>query len=102
MKKQEKEAKAKDINDVLPQVEREGELVKFDDVVGKEIIVTGFEERDSQYHDGNYVMIDFIEAGRDQWTTTSSKVIMDQLHLIKENLPVKCTPKKIKKYYTLR
>ena len=96
------EKDAKQISDVLPDAEREGEKVDFKDVIGKELCITGFETRKSQHHDGDYVLIDYMQDGKQKWTTTSSKVIIDQLQRVQENLPVKATPHQVKKYYTLK
>jgi len=79
----------------------EGDKMKIDDLLNKEILILGFKERDSKQKQGtSYVTIQFKLDGKEYIMFTGSKVITDQLHKYEENIPFYATIKKIDRYYT--
>ncbi len=102
MAKDEKAAKPRPIGEILPQAEREGEKIKWNTILGNEIVIRGYEIRKSQFHDGDYALIDITLKGEECWTACSSHVVIEQLEQCADAFPVVCTPKQVKKYHTLR
>jgi hypothetical protein len=59
---------------------REGEKTTLEDLKDKTIIITGFEERVSNFHDGqNYLTISAELEGRKIFFNTMSKAIVENL-----------------------
>jgi hypothetical protein len=59
---------------------REGEKTTLEDLKDKTIIITGFEERPSNYHDGqNYLTINAELNGRKIFINTMAKAIIENL-----------------------
>jgi hypothetical protein len=59
---------------------REGEKTTLEDLKDKTIIITGFEERASNFHDGqNYLTITAELEGRKIFFNTMSKAIVENL-----------------------
>jgi hypothetical protein len=83
----------------------EGEKVKIDNLLNKEIIVLKFKVRQSKYEDSNSkncVTVQFreIDDKTKKIFFTGSCVIMDLLQKYEQQLPFKTTIKKIDRYYT--
>ena len=83
----------------------EGEKVKVDNLLNKEIIVLKFKVRQSKYEDSNSkncVTVQFCEPDNETKRIffTGSCVIMDLLKKYENQLPFKTTIKKIDRYYT--
>ena len=63
----------------------EGEKTTLDELKDKTIIITGFEERASNFHDGqNYLTINAILEGRKIFFNTMSKAIVENLRKHKQ------------------
>ena len=75
--------------------------VSFGDLVDKEFIVKNYEFFPSKFEDCDKFAVILIEVNdAEAVTTTSSKVIMDQLGWIKDKLPVKVRLARKNKYFT--
>lgn len=79
----------------------EGDKIKIDDLLNKEILILGFKKRDSkQKKNTSYVTIQFKLDDEEHILFTGSQVISDQLHKYEESIPFYATIKKIDRYYT--
>ena len=80
----------------------EGEKLRLDEVLNKEILVTGYKIKDSHQKKGKqYLTIHFELDGKQHITFTGSIVLMNQLKKYESHLPFLATIKKISQYYTL-
>ncbi len=83
----------------------EGDKERIDDILNKNIIVTGYKIEKSKFKkNGNeqYVKIQFKddEQAAPHVCFTGSTVLIDQLELYKEHIPFETQIKKINRYYT--
>jgi len=77
------------------------EKVAFSELVGREFIVKNYELFPSKFEGCDEFAVILIEQnGGEVITTTSSRVIMDQLGKMKDKLPVKVTLQRRNKYFT--
>jgi hypothetical protein len=84
----------------------DGDKVKIDDVLGKEIILHGFRVKASRYKDDNpdYLTLQFAYQERPDERFiifTGSTVLQEQLEKYKDRLPFLATIKKVDRFYTL-
>lgn len=84
----------------------EGDKVRIDDVLNKEIIVTGFDIKNSKYqknNSGKYLTLQFKrkEEEKPNVLFTGSDVLIGQLEKYQEEIPFLTTIRKINRYYTL-
>lgn len=94
--------------DLIQHKNLDGDRKRLDEVVGKEIVITGFRISKSKYTD-QYTVIQFYFANDETETRyvyfTGSTVITDQIAQIGEKLEegqyVKTVLKKIGKYHSL-
>lgn len=79
----------------------EGDKVKLDDILNKEILITGYKIKDSHQKKGTqYLTIHFELDGKQHITFTGSTVLMDQLKRYESHLPFLSAIKKINRHYT--
>ena len=79
----------------------DGEKLRLDEVLNKEILVTGYKIKDSHQKKGTqYLTIHFELGGKQHITFTGSIVLMNQLKKYESHLPFLTTIKKINKYYS--
>lgn len=85
----------------------EGDKVKIESILNKEIVITRYKIRDSKYSDNNKmcVAVQFYQENGEKAPEkkiffTGSSVIQDLLVKYEENLPFKTTIKKIDRYFT--
>ena len=81
----------------------EGEKIKLDSVVGKEIVVLSYRLSNSKFTDsktGNYVTIQIEIESEKKVIFTASGVLSDQCKRYEKQMPFRTTIKKIQKYYT--
>ena len=77
--------------------EDQGEWLGVKDILGKKIVVYRYDLRDSDYHEGQYAMIDIDveeENGmidHKRILTTSSKVLLEQLERWVVKMPFRAT-----------
>ena len=82
----------------------EGEKLKLDDILNKEILIKDFDLKKSAYsknETGLYLTLQFEVEGETNILFTGSDVLIRQLQKYKQQLPFYATLKKIKRYYTL-
>lgn len=83
----------------------DGEKVRLDDLLNKEIIILRFKIRKSKYEDKspNCVTVQFNEAENETKRIffSGSNVIIDLLQKYEKQVPFRTTIKKINRYYTL-
>lgn len=79
----------------------DGEKLRLDEILNKEILVTGFRIKDSHQKKGTqYLTIHFEMEGRQHITFTGSTVLMDQLKKYATHIPFISVIKKINRHYT--
>lgn len=79
----------------------EGDKIKIDDLLNKELLILGFKIRDSkQKPDTVYATIQLKLNDEEHIMFTASQVIIDQLNKYKENIPFHAIIRKIDRYYT--
>jgi hypothetical protein len=75
--------------------------VPFADLVDKSFVVLDYEVFPSKFEGCDEFAVILLKSNGDQAiTTTSSRVIMDQLEKMKSELPVKVRLERRKKYFT--
>lgn len=68
------------------------ERVQLEDVYGAKLIVHGFKIKDSEFSDGEYVIVDVeMEDGSHAMLRTGGRAVKDQLEKNAENLPFKAS-----------
>jgi len=81
----------------------DGDKVKIEAILNKEILVTGFKMRDSKYSAKNSkicLTIQFECDGKRQIVFTGSTVLSEQLGRYKEEIPFFATIVKVGEYFT--
>jgi len=81
----------------------EGSKIRIDDVINKEILVTGFKLRDSKYNKedkSKCLTLQFEMDGSNWIVFTGSNVLIDLVERYKKEIPFLTTIKKINRYYT--
>lgn len=80
----------------------DGDKLKLDDIINKEILITGFKIKDSHLKkDTQYLTIGFELEGEPHITFTGSAVLMDQFRRYESHIPFLSTVKKVNRHYTL-
>ena len=79
----------------------EGDKVKINDILNKEIEVTGYNIKQSQYKEKDYLTLQFKIDGNLKILFTGSGVLINQLEKYENEIPFVTEIKKINKYYTL-
>lgn len=79
----------------------EGDKIRIDDLLNKEILILGFKIKDSKQRKGtSYATVQFRRNDDELIFFTGSNVLMDQLNKYKNNIPFYATIKKVDKYFT--
>ncbi len=79
----------------------EGDKVRLDDILNKEVAVSSFKISKSKYEGkGNYVTIQIKDGDNTKVVFTGSEVLASQCEKYKEYIPFLTTIKKIDRYYT--
>lgn len=78
----------------------DGEKLKIEDVLNREITVLAFRIKPSKYKTENCLTIQFLLSGVKYVTFTGSNVLTDQARTYQKEMPFLATIKKIDKYYT--
>jgi hypothetical protein len=93
----------KSFGDVVPEKKsfNVDAKVPFADLVDKSFVVVDYELFPSKFEGCDKFAVILLKTNGDQQvTTTSSRVIMDQLEKMKNDLPVKVKLERRKKYFT--
>ena len=81
-----------------------GEKIKIDDVIGKDIIITGFKVTTSKYKKSNAescLKLQFKMGGVEYVLFTGSNILIEQIQKYKEHVPFSAQIKCVDKYFTL-
>lgn len=79
----------------------DGDKIKLDEILNKEILVTGYKIKDSSQKKGTQYLTIHFEIGSEKHVTfTGSVVLMDQLKKYESHLPFLAIIKKINRHYT--
>jgi len=79
----------------------DGDKLRLDEILNKEILVIGFRIKESHQKKGTqYLTIHFALDGKQHVTFTGSVVLMDQLKKYESHLPFLAMIKKINRHYT--
>lgn len=94
--------KLKRFSDFAEEQTLNGDKVKLDDILGKEIIVTGFNVNKSKYHNnsGNCLKLQFEHDGTKHVLFTGSNVLINQIERYQSEIPFISTIIKVDKFYT--
>ena len=79
----------------------DGEKVKIDDIINKEIKIIGYAIKDSKYKSKLYLTLQIIRENNKYVIFTGSSVLIDQLEKYKNKIPFVATIRKNNKYYSL-
>jgi len=79
----------------------EGEKVKIESILDKEVLITNFQLRQSHYQKGDYMILQFQSGGGLKVAFTASEVIRKQVDKHKDQLPFRGTIIKKNRYFTL-
>ena len=79
----------------------DGEKIKIDDILNKEIIIKNFTVHNSKFEGkGKYAKVQIETEGVTKVIFTGSEVIANQCEKYEKQMPFIATIKKINKYYT--
>jgi hypothetical protein len=90
-------------SDFAEERQMEGQKVKMETVVGKEITVTGYRVTGSKYHDGKNdrcMTLQFELNNTVYVLFTGSNVLISQMERYKDEMPFLATIQKIDKFYS--
>jgi hypothetical protein len=79
----------------------DGDKTKVDDIINQEVIINGYNIKQSQYKEKQYLTLQIILNEKKFVLFTGSEVLIDQLTKYKDEIPFKATIRKINKYYSL-
>lgn len=86
------------------QIQMDGQQIKIDDVLNKEVAFLDITVMASNFFEGDYGTVQVMDdLGEKKFFRTSSAVLIKQLSDLKaaEKLPIRSVISKIKRYYTL-
>ena len=81
----------------------DGEKIKIEDVLDKEIFVFAYKIKNSQFNKTNsekYLIMQFKLNGEKHIAFTGSNVLIDQIERYKDELPFSTIIKRVDKYFT--
>jgi len=78
----------------------DGDKIKIDDVLNKEINIIGCSIKSSKLKDGKYLTLQIEFNGEKYVIFTGSGVLIDQIEKYKSEMPFMTTIRKINKYYS--
>jgi len=81
----------------------DGDKIRIDDVLNKELIVAGYRIKESKYpkSGSKCLMLQVILDDRKHVLFTGSVVLLEQMEKYQDHLPFIATIQKIDRYYTL-
>ena len=82
------------------EIDRDGSKLHIADVLGKEIIVTGFDMRPSNMHKKAYLCLKFVMNDEKHVLFTDSAVLERQCRKFEEKMPFTATIVQKQRYYT--
>ena len=79
----------------------DGEKIKIDDLLNKEVIVKDFKIAKSKYEGkGDYMTLQVEENGETRVSFTGSSVLINQCKKYQDEMPFQTVIKKVERYYT--
>lgn len=79
----------------------DGEKVKIETIVDKEILVTGYKITSSKQNEGEHCLtLQFQEDAQTMIVFTGSKVLIEQIEKYNSEIPFLTTIRKINRYYS--
>ena len=84
------------------EIPLDGSKVKIDDILNKEILITGYKLRNSKYERENTpkcLTLQFRIGDKKYIIFTGSNVLIDQIEKYRHEIPFVTTVKKINRYY---
>lgn len=78
----------------------DGNKIKIDDVLNKEIIITDFSIKSSKHNSGEYLTLQIEIDNERHVIFTGSEVLIKQIERYKDEIPFLTTIRKINKYYS--
>lgn len=94
----------KKFSDICEEKILDGDKIKMDDVLNKEIEVLAYRITASRYSknkNGECLTLQIQDGGKKRVIFTGSDVLIEQLKKYESHLPFTATIRKINKYYTL-
>lgn len=82
----------------------DGNKIRIDDVLNRELVVTGYSVKDSKYSknkSGKYLTLQVRIDNEKRVIFTGSDVLIEQMEQYGDKMPFLATIKKIDRYYTL-
>ena len=79
----------------------DGDKIKLDDVLNKEIIIIGYSIKSSKLKEGKYLTLQIEFADKKHVIFTGSEVLIKQIEKYQSEIPFQTTIRKINKYYSL-
>ena len=79
----------------------DGDKTKIDDILNQEVIINGYNIKQSQYKEKQYLTLQIILNEKKFVLFTGSEVLIDQMKKYQSEIPFKATIRKINKYYSL-
>ncbi len=77
-----------------------GEKISLQDIIGKQIVVTGYKITKSKFKEDNYTAIQYELDGEQHVTFTGAMVLIEQLKKYGDQVPFETTIKKLGKFYS--
>lgn len=68
----------------------EGDKITIDEVLNREIILRATRVRDSEFYDGEYIIMQIEMDGNLHIVNSSGKVLIDQAEKLEDKLPIRC------------
>lgn len=90
-------------SDFTEETTLDGEKMRIDDIVNREIIITGYKITSSRFAKSNCqqcLKLQFDINGKKHILFTGSNVLIDQVNKYKEKIPFLATVIKIDKFYS--
>jgi len=82
----------------------DGDKIRIDDILNKEVLITGYAVKNSRYSknkSGKYLTLQIIKDDKKCVIFTGSDVLIDQLEKYSNEIPFIATVRKINRYYSL-
>jgi len=78
----------------------DGDKIRLDDILNKEVAIIGSSVKSSKLKDGKYLTLQIEKDGKKYVMFTGSSVLIDQTENYKNEMPFIATIRKINKYYS--
>ena len=79
----------------------EGDKKKVEEILNKEILITGYRISRSRYREKDYLTLQFENGGNKYIVFSGSEVLIKQAQKYEDKMPFHVTIKKVNNYYTM-